>query len=640
MADAAYRSKQLIAQIIALRESGKKTKEISEQLSCAKSTVRKWCARARDLPDDILPAHKPRSGRPRKTSTRADTIIKRILEASARKTARVVKEQNPGVFVLLSKHLHQKLVDVGNTWKLQALDIKGFKFYLLVTVSSAVIMKNIYSASAKAVVNTSEAVAAMLLKLPALERLLKGKLALRLLLFGLLVLNFPLPTAAAGGDGETGWSSGVSPEVSAGAPLPAVARAVAWVEAQRHKDWGWGADTPHTIVALQLVNNSWFKENNLEAQLVAKQLELELVLRLWKHRELPMTIGHLAISVMALVTLCKDPRAFYGKDLIAMMEHQDAAVDFEVSFAQLAVCTAGRHVRKSHVRRLLDITTDQSKIHSVDTLSVVILALHCAQRQRRHDLRHFINEAVSTLLEQQDADGSFNSNLHSTSLALQAMITSDLSGSWNYTRGEQYVMSHQLEDGSFGDLFDTNAVLPVLGGRSYLDVMDRECPVDNSPPTGTIDDIIDNPADLIEEDTSMPPPVPTSPPHALENITSPTVEMVKVVYILWIGTNASMSYNKTIMVPANTTFLTVMKIAAEEDEHYEFSASRWANGYYIHTINGLKEQKVGYWFWLLFRLREPPVPGVKPDNKYIIGTGVQETIVNDGDYFLFWYHKI
>ncbi|KAG7174955.1 Eukaryotic cobalamin-binding domain-containing protein [Homarus americanus] len=417
--------------------------------------------------------------------------------------------------------------------------------------------------------------------------------------------------------------------------LPAAARAVEWVVGQRRADWGWGSDTAHTLLALRLANATWFAPENLDAQLSTKQLELELVLRLWKHRELPLTTGHLAVNVMALVALCRDPRAFYSKDLVAMLGHQEGGVDFEVAFAQLATCTAGHHVRKSRIRRLVEMSTERNKIHSIDTLSVVILALHCAQHQRRHDLKHFIDQAVHTLLHHQAADGSFNKNLHSTALALQAMLSSQLAGSWNATRAQEYVMSHQRPDGSFGSLFDTNAVLPLMGGRTLLDVALRRCPRVTHDTIDSEDapvDEFDMPGD------SVPVPSDLTPRPDLSNTTAE--ELIKTTYIIWKGNNASTHYNLTFNVPVNTTFLTIMKMAAEQDERFVFSASHWGNGLYIHTLAGAKEQKLGYWFWLLYRLREAPVPGVKPDNKFVVGTGVQETIINDGDLLLFWYHQI
>ncbi|XP_069982267.1 uncharacterized protein CG3556 [Penaeus vannamei] len=416
--------------------------------------------------------------------------------------------------------------------------------------------------------------------------------------------------------------------------LPAAARAVQWVVSQRRADWGWGSDTAHTVLALRLANATWFAPENLEAQLVMKQLQMELVLRLWKHKELPLSAGHLAVNVMALVALCKDPRAFYSKDLVAMVEHQEGEVDFEVAFAQLATCTAGHHVRKSRIRKLLDIISDQDKIHSVDTLSVVILALHCAQHQRRHDLRRFIDQAMATLLHQQEPDGAFNSNLHSTALALQAMMASQLAGSWNATRAQEYIMSHQRPDGSFGGLFDTNAVLPLLGGRTLLDVAIRRCPRVEEDTVDQEDAEVDN-----FDAPDGEPPVPTENPD--QTTPTPAAEvMANITYIIWKGNNATENFNLTFSVPANTSFLTVMKMAAEQDERFVFSASHWGNGFYIHTLSGAKEQKLGYWFWLFYRLPEPPVPGTKPDNKYVVGTGVQETLVRDKDIFLFWFHQI
>ncbi|ROT71555.1 hypothetical protein C7M84_010133 [Penaeus vannamei] len=374
-----------------------------------------------------------------------------------------------------------------------------------------------------------------------------------------------------------------------------------------------------------------------------------------------------------------------------MVEHQEGS-GLEVAFAQLATCTAGHHVRKSRIRKLLDIISDQDKIHSVDTLSVVILALHCAQHQRRHDLRRFIDQAMATLLHQQEPDGAFNSNLHSTALALQAnfemfafdrpypavllfpfsiiifSFSSPLTslaaplpsfhhrllflllpynhsdengddgepagGSWNATRAQEYIMSHQRPDGSFGGLFDTNAVLPLLGGRTLLDVAIRRCPRVEEDTVDQEDAEVDN-----FDAPDGEPPVPTENPD--QTTPTPAAEvMANITYIIWKGNNATENFNLTFSVPANTSFLTVMKMAAEQDERFVFSASHWGNGFYIHTLSGAKEQKLGYWFWLFYRLPEPPVPGTKPDNKYVVGTGVQETLVRDKDIFLFWFHQI
>ena len=54
---------------------------------------------------------------------------------------------------------------------------------------------------------------------------------------------------------------------------------------------------------------------------------------------------------------------------------------------------------------------------------------------------------------------------------------------------------------------------------------------------------------------------------------------------------------------------------------HRFTAKRFTTGYYINSINGQEEKQVGYWFWLLYRLDEPPVPGVKPPNSLVNPAG-------------------
>lgn len=63
-------------------------------------------------------------------------------------------------------------------------------------------------------------------------------------------------------------------------------RATAWLWNQRDKDAGWGNDTHRVLLALRLANLS--HDENLpspaavEMQLSGKQMELEIVLLLWR----------------------------------------------------------------------------------------------------------------------------------------------------------------------------------------------------------------------------------------------------------------------------------------------------------------------------------------------------------------------
>lgn len=63
-------------------------------------------------------------------------------------------------------------------------------------------------------------------------------------------------------------------------------RAATWLWSQRDKDAGWGNETHGVLLVLRLANLS--RDDNvappapLELQLTAKQMELEIVLLLWR----------------------------------------------------------------------------------------------------------------------------------------------------------------------------------------------------------------------------------------------------------------------------------------------------------------------------------------------------------------------
>ncbi|CAL4151972.1 unnamed protein product, partial [Meganyctiphanes norvegica] len=89
-----------------------------------------------------------------------------------------------------------------------------------------------------------------------------------------------------------------------------LSRAWSWVMSQRQENWGWGDETPHTILALSLANSSWFTRENLKAQLITKQLEMDLTLRLWRFNSPPTTDIVVSVVVTDIVTIPLTPYGF------------------------------------------------------------------------------------------------------------------------------------------------------------------------------------------------------------------------------------------------------------------------------------------------------------------------------------------
>lgn len=106
-------------------------------------------------------------------------------------------------------------------------------------------------------------------------------------------------------------------------------RAIEWLTLQRNNVWGWGTgtETAQAIVAMEMTKTG----KPLERELSAKQLEIELLARLWQHHDPEsetlqqqededeaLTVTNIATYSLALASACHDPRQFHGHDLIGI----------------------------------------------------------------------------------------------------------------------------------------------------------------------------------------------------------------------------------------------------------------------------------------------------------------------------------
>ncbi|KAG5873382.1 hypothetical protein JTB14_026451 [Gonioctena quinquepunctata] len=203
-----------------------------------------------------------------------------------------------------------------------------------------------------------------------------------------------------------------------------IQRALSWLVTQRENNWGWRNDTPKVLTALQLAPHEEFLRSmpdHFELQLSFKQLEVEIVVMLWRHHEMPITPPKLSQFCLALNAMCHDPRQFHGHDLIGTLQHHEPIHDIEFAYVCLASCSARAHVRKKEIRRLLDIA-NTAKDHNIDTVAMTILALRCIVKDHRHrNLQHSLRRPSISLARQQQADGGFG-NLYNTALTLQVFF--------------------------------------------------------------------------------------------------------------------------------------------------------------------------------------------------------------------------
>ncbi|XP_044763451.1 uncharacterized protein CG3556 [Coccinella septempunctata] len=450
------------------------------------------------------------------------------------------------------------------------------------------------------------------------------------LFFPVLIWSFfVVCNAVLGADQQTSQTSKATTEgVKYSSEYPefetSVQKALSWLITQREVDWGWRNDTAKVLTALKLASIQEDLDpilpTQLETELSAKQLEIEIVILLWRHREIPITPPKLAQYALAVSALCKDPREFHGHDLISTLQHHEPVHDLEFAYASLAACSAKSHVRKKQIRRLLDIA-NTAKDHNIDTVAMTILALRCIVKDHRHrNLQHSLRRPSISLARQQHSDGGFG-NIYNTAITMQALQEVPESNSnWNRTAAKAYIESRQDPDGAFTDPGLTADALMALLGKGLGAIRTLDC--------GKLDPDFDNHVDIdLAKSLSS---------HGNDS----EIRNVTVTYTLWVGSNITENSTISIMAPRNTSFYNVMQMAMEQDPHFTFEASEWPNGHYVHTLAGYKEEPMGYHYWLLYRLPEFPDPSAPPANQLVAPVGVDELLIEEGDHYLFWYKKL
>ncbi|XP_066601325.1 uncharacterized protein CG3556 [Prorops nasuta] len=427
-------------------------------------------------------------------------------------------------------------------------------------------------------------------------------------------------------------------------------RGTSWLWSQRDRNAAWGNDTHLAVLALRLANLSrdddYAPQASIELQLSAKQMELEIVWLLWRHRELINSPVLLAAYALAWNAMCMDPRQFHGHDLIGMMQHHEPTAEYAFALTALAACNAQAHVRKRQIPRLLDIA-NSALDYNDDTVAMVILALRCIMQDHRHrNLHHYVRKSSIGLAQQQRVDGSFG-DLHTTSLVMQALeeVENEPATNWNRSAAVSWLLDQQRPDGSFGDVRNTAEAILAVAPRALGNIRSLDCgqgATDSPAPKIATNNVADVGTQKSHSETIVPPTTTTiiNAPEVVPVTKSGNPELVNVSYTLWVGSNVNETYNLTVTAAKNETFYGIMLRAAEKSPHFQFQVSDWPNGHYLHTLAGYKEEPMSYHYWLLYRLPNYPDPSSPPGNQLVAPGGIDDLTVSDGEHYLFWYKKL
>ncbi|XP_076364493.1 uncharacterized protein CG3556-like isoform X2 [Tachypleus tridentatus] len=389
-----------------------------------------------------------------------------------------------------------------------------------------------------------------------------------------------------------------------------------WLLSQRDDQWGWGRETHRAIITLYLTNHSQFSTGNLEDQLMAKELELQLAVALWGPNRSTLTAGQLALYIHGLLGSCHTPRNYFGVDLAEILLHYNfTASNYSFALESLSLCNAGRELSDERIGRLLKILPPKAgAFFWTDTRAMAVMALSCVvKKQHFTNISQNIEEALNSFKKIQNPDGSFG-NVYTSGLVVQAFLAAEDNGNdWDFKQALLYLLSQQQKDGSFGDLLATYFVLPALACKSFVDLGFVSCVEPTTSDSGNGEEIQEI--------------------RGIDNVGS--AEYIKVRYSLWFKDENEM--NQSIIVDniqPNTTFFQIMEKAAEQNPKYKFKWESTAFGPYVVEIAGIANDAVNKKFWMLY-VMDPLT--IKP---VLSKVGVGKLRPKNEDHIIFWYQTV
>ncbi|NXW58567.1 TCO2 protein, partial [Eurystomus gularis] len=304
--------------------------------------------------------------------------------------------------------------------------------------------------------------------------------------------------------------------------------------------------------------------------------------------------GRLALYLLGLRATCPPPDPGPQRSLVTWLKYyleEDWAGSrqhghpltsyYQYSLGILALCVHRKRVREEVIRRLLAAEHHGRFGHAdgsaVDTEAVAALAFTCLERERlvgsrlAAELRAARRRVRKRMVEAQGSDG-FIGNVYSTPWAMQVLIATN-----KCQTQPAYGQAMAALLGSL-DAFTTTAtmaqVLPVLHGRSYLDIASMHC--------------------REEPDTLTP----ISPEPLPEMSGTMTVRLVVECPLPWCPQHRL--YDQLVPAPVGASLLDVLRAATVQEPHdFTFDTQDTPQGPFLSRVLGLEAQQKKRSYWQL-----------------------------------------
>ncbi|XP_077970796.1 transcobalamin-1-like [Styela clava] len=256
----------------------------------------------------------------------------------------------------------------------------------------------------------------------------------------------------------------------------------------RHPSWGW-TNTPEVVLGLQLSAQNKFYGRRKSLEKMRSEIDDD-------YKE--MSIGKLAQYILAIQSMCENPRNFDGRNLLKTLEKRIRKENpdeqyYSFGLALGTVCVNGGHIKMSVVRNLLKKQNEDGSFgdkHSVDDAAQMILALKCVgSGVRPRFLMKRVRESIKKLVNFLDSEvkvveqNTFIGNKYSSPLSALALREADIDST------DTWKCKDVMKSLTGFDVPETEGVLsqriPSLAGNSYLDLeVGWTCKAEVSIPQG------------------------------------------------------------------------------------------------------------------------------------------------------------
>ncbi|KAK2489380.1 hypothetical protein MC885_020209 [Smutsia gigantea] len=350
---------------------------------------------------------------------------------------------------------------------------------------------------------------------------------------------------------------------------------------------------PSILIAMNLAG-----AYNLEAQKL-------LTYRLMASNTADLTIGQLALTIMALTSSCRDP----GNKVLTLQRQMEswtpsgssaqASTFYGPSLAILALCQNNPEMTLPIAARFAKILWNNFSPFNVDTGAMVTLALTCMYNKipigSDEGYKALFVEVLNKTVEQismRIEDNGIIGNIYSTGLAMQALSVTptQLNKEWNCRKTMDTILS-EIEQGKFHNPMSIAQILPSLKGKTYLDVPHVSCSpeVRPTPP-------------------SHPSPVSTS---------ASSITVIYTINNQLRGVELLFNVTIEVSVKNGSVLLAVLEEAQRKSPTFKFETTMTSWGPVVSSINNIAENVNHKTYWQFLSGKTPLNEGVadyKPFN--------------------------